>query len=240
MRQNLTVVLFAALTLLTCSRNDSDFGAAQLKLETKREKFSYALGYDFGRNMENIKSGVDLKYFMRGLEDYFKEKPALLDERARQDIRSEEFSRIGQEFTEKQKEAELKKLQEGEAFLKANKSRPGVITTASGLQYQILTEGRGPSPGPNDRIKIKQRGTFLSGKEFDNSDRLAKGHSMYMVSGVFPGWTEAFQLMRVGGKYRFFIPSELAYGKIGHAPDIPPNALLIYEIELLEIVDESH
>lgn len=239
MRRNLIVILFVSLSLLTCAQREPDFGGTKTKLETTREKFSYALGYDFGPNMKNIKSGVDLQYFMAGLADYLEEKPALLTERERQDVRSAEFYRIGQEYMQAQQALEQKRLDEGEAFLSANGKKEGVITTASGLQYQILAEGEGAQPGAEDRVKIKYRGTFLDGKEFENTDKLQRGYTICLVKGVIPGWTEAFQLMRAGGKYRLFIPSRLAYGKIGRDPDIPSNTLLIYEMELVEINPEN-
>lgn len=239
MRHHTLAVLLLSSTLFTCSQQEAGFGGPGVKLETTREKFSYALGYDFGPNMENIKSGVELKYFMAGLEDYLKQRPPLVDQGARQQLRAEEFTRIGKEYLEQKRLAEENRLQEAEAFLAANQSKPGVITTASGLQYQVIQEGAGAKPGLNDHVKIKARGTFLDGKEFENTDKLVKGHGLYWVSGAFPGWKEGFQLMRVGGKYRLFLPSRLAFGQIGREPDVPSNALLIYEIELLEIVAKA-
>lgn len=235
MRRGVYVIPFLTALLFTCNQRPQTFGGDRIELETTREKFSYALGYDFGPNMKNIKSGVDLQYFMVGLAHYLEEKPSLLTERERQDVRSEEFYRIGQEYMQAQQALEQKRQEEGETFLGANGKREGVITTASGLQYQILSEGRGAQPGPEDRVKIKYRGTFLDGKEFENTDNLQRGYTICLVKGVIPGWTEAFQLMRPGGKYRLFIPSQLAYGKIGRDPDIPSNALLIYDMELVEI-----
>jgi len=240
MRHKTFLVLLLSSSLCTCTQNEKQFGGAHVKLKTTREKFSYALGYDFGPSMKHIKSGVELRYFMAGLEDYFNERPALLNERERQDVRSEEFTRIGEEYLQNQKMSEQKRLEEGEAFLAANQKREGISTTASGLQYQVLSEGSGPQPGPDDRIKIKFRGTFIDGKEFENTDKLEKGYSTCLVKGVMPGWSEAFQLMRVGGKYRIFIPSKLAYGKIGREPDIPANAALIYDLEIVEILNESN
>ncbi|MEK7730025.1 MAG: FKBP-type peptidyl-prolyl cis-trans isomerase N-terminal domain-containing protein [candidate division KSB1 bacterium] len=240
MRYRALVIVPTALALLTCSQQQKKIGAEPVKLQTTREKFSYALGYDFGPNMKNLKSGVELQYFMAGLADYLNEKESLLSVGERQEVRSAEFTRIGEEYLQAQKELEQKRLEEVEAFLAANHGKPGVSTTASGLQYQVLAAGAGPTPGPNDRVKIKYRGTFMNGEEFDNTDRQAEGYNTYLVGGVFPGWTEAFQLMQAGGKYRCLIPPRLAFGKIGNVPNIPPDALLIYEIELLEILQESN
>ncbi|MGH7451461.1 MAG: FKBP-type peptidyl-prolyl cis-trans isomerase N-terminal domain-containing protein [bacterium] len=236
MRLKTIVALVLPMLALTCTHQGENSTRGNLKLETTREKFSYSLGYDFGPNMENIKSGLDLQMFMHGLEDYLNGKPALVPLRERQDIRSREFTRIGEEYIAQQKAEEQKRLQDGEAFLAENKTKSGVITTASGLQYMILSEGSGPHPGPDDRIKVKYRGTLIDGKEFESTEKLLGRPSTFLVKGVFPGWTEGFQLMCVGGKYRFFIHPDLAYGKIGRRPDIPPNATLIYDFELLEIV----
>ncbi len=235
MRQTHLAILLISPLLMTCTE-PKKIGAERVKLETTREKFSYALGYDFGPNMKNIKSGVDLEYFMAGLADYLNEKESLLTTGERQEVRATEFTRIGEEYIKQQKELEEKQLQAAEAFLAENKKKPGVITTASGLQYEVLAAGSGALPGPNDRVKIKYRGTLMNGEEFDNTDNQAEGHATYLVLGVFPGWTEAFQLMQSGGKYRLVIPPQLAFGKIGNTPNIPPNAVLTYEIEMLEII----
>jgi FKBP-type peptidyl-prolyl cis-trans isomerase len=239
MRSKTIVALVLPMLALTCARQGENSTRGDLKLQTTREKFSYSLGYDFGPNMEHIKSGVDLQFFMRGLEDYLNGKPALVSQPERQDIRSREFTRIGDEYIARKKEEEQERLQAGEAFLARNKTKPGVVTTASGLQYMILAAGRGARPGPDDRVKVKYRGTFLDGSEFESTEKHLGIPSTYWVKGVITGWMEGFQLMRVGGKYRFFIHPDLAYGKIGRRPDIPPNATLIYDIELLEIVTDS-
>jgi FKBP-type peptidyl-prolyl cis-trans isomerase len=239
MRHHLTATLFLSFALLTCNQQQKKIGEEQVQLQTTREKFSYALGYDFGPNMKHIKSGLDLEYFMAGLADYLNEKESLLSEGERQQVRSAEFWRIGQEYLQDQEETVRKSLEEAEAFLAANQSKPGVITTASGLQYQVLAPGTGPHPGLHDRVTIKYRGTFLDGKEFENTDRLLKGYGTYVVNSTFAGWKEAFQLMQKGGKYRCFIHPRLAFGEIGQRPNIPPNALLIYEIELSEITSAS-
>jgi FKBP-type peptidyl-prolyl cis-trans isomerase len=236
MRSKTIVALVLAVLTLTCTRKNENSARGNLKLETTREKFSYGLGYDFGPAMEHIKSGVDLQLFMRGLEDYLNGKEALVPKSERQDIRSREFTRIGDEYIARKKQEEETNLRAGEAFLAENKTKPSVMTTASGLQYMVLTEGRGPRPGPDDRVKVKYRGTFIDGREFESTEKRLGIPSTYLVKGVIPGWTEGFQLMRVGGKYRFFMPPDLAYGKIGKQPNVPPNATLIYEVELLEIV----
>ena len=122
---------------------------------------------------------------------------------------------------------------EGEAFLAENSTKDGVITTASGLQYLVLTEGEGPSPSASTSVTVHYKGTTLDGKEFDSSYS-RNAPATFPLNRVIAGWTEGVQLMNVGAKYRFFIPSDLAYGKRGAGGDIPANATLIFEVELLK------
>ena len=122
----------------------------------------------------------------------------------------------------------------GEEFLAANKSKPGVVTLPSGLQYTVLKEGTGPKPGPTDKVKVHYHGTLIDGRVFDSS--VDRGQPIELnVNGVIPGWTEALQLMPVGSKCRLFIPSSLAYGDQQAGPLITPGSTLIFEVELLDI-----
>lgn len=121
----------------------------------------------------------------------------------------------------------------GEAFLAENAKKDGIITTASGLQYQILTEGEGPSPSATTSVTVHYKGTTLDGKEFDSSYS-RNAPATFPLNRVIAGWTEGLQLMNVGAKYRFYIPSDLAYGTRGAGGDIPPNAALIFDVELLK------
>jgi FKBP-type peptidyl-prolyl cis-trans isomerase len=127
---------------------------------------------------------------------------------------------------------------EGEAFLAANKSKPGVVTLPSGLQYKILTAGTGPKPTATDSVNCNYRGTLIDGKEFDSSYKRGKPVT-FPVTGVIKGWTEALQLMPVGSKWQLFIPSDLAYGDRGAGADIGPGATLVFEVELISIEDKS-
>ena len=122
----------------------------------------------------------------------------------------------------------------GVEFLAKNAKNAKVVTTKSGLQYQVLAEGKGATPVATDKVTVKYKGTLLDGTEFDNTDRHG-GYATFPLNHVIKGWTEGVQLMKIGAKYRFFIPSELAYGEEGAGRDIPPNATLIFEIELLKV-----
>ena len=123
---------------------------------------------------------------------------------------------------------------EGEDFLAANKSKEGVVTLPSGLQYKVLKEGTGPKPSPTDSVVCNYRGTLINGTEFDSSYKRGQP-ATFPVNGVIKGWTEALQLMPVGSKWQLFIPPDLAYGQRGAGADIGPNATLIFEVELLSI-----
>jgi FKBP-type peptidyl-prolyl cis-trans isomerase len=125
--------------------------------------------------------------------------------------------------------------EDGEKFLNENKRLPGVKTTASGLQYKVMVEGTGASPKASDSVEVHYRGTFLDGKEFDSSYKCNETIT-FPLKGVIRGWTEGLQLMKIGGKTIFYIPSHLAYGERGAPGVIPPDATLIFEVELVDIV----
>lgn len=164
----------------------------------------------------------------RAIQDEMKGDKTLLNE--------QQCNQIVMSYLEKAKaeKAAVAKKQ-GLAFLAENKTRPGVVTTASGLQYIVLKEGTGPKPTVTDKVKCDYEGKLIDGTVFDSS--IKQGHPIeFAVNGVIRGWTEALQLMPVGSKYRLFIPSELAYGDQQMGPDIKPGSTLIFDVELLEIV----
>jgi len=123
-----------------------------------------------------------------------------------------------------------KAAEAGKAFLAQNAGKPGVMTTASGLQYQVLQEGQGRQPGPTDMVRVNYAGSLVDGREFDRGEGIE-----FPLNRVIPGWTEGLQLMKEGGKTRFFIPSDLAYGERGAGSAIPPNAALVFEVELIQV-----
>jgi len=142
------------------------------------------------------------------------------------------------ERTTARKDLATKNKAAGEKFLAENAKKPGVIVTASGLQYKILKTGKGPKPTATDTVTVNYRGTLLNGTEFDSSYKRGKPVS-FPLNGVIKGWTEGLQLMNVGSKYKFFIPADLAYGAHGAGPTIAPNSTLIFEVELLGIKGKS-
>ncbi|MFH1731712.1 MAG: FKBP-type peptidyl-prolyl cis-trans isomerase [Planctomycetota bacterium] len=209
------------------------------EMKTLDQKFSYVVGMNMGGSLKSLGVKIDVGALMRGLADGLSgRKPALTEAEATgvmSDVR-ERIMQRAKEDVEKGKDVGKKNLEAGAAFLAANAKRKGVTTTKSGLQYVVIKEGAGPKPTANDAVRVHYRGTLIDGTEFDSSYKRGKP-ATFPVGGVIPGWTEALQLMNVGAKCRLFIPGELAYGARGAGPTIGPNAVLIFEVELLGIGD---
>ncbi len=211
--------------------------ACQASLETDDEIASYGFGLDIGRSLEPTVAHLDRDALIRGIED-------LLDgvEQAISDGQLAEVTeRVGTLIREEQA-AEFEALietnrVEGEAYLASNAEKDNVTVTDSGLQYEVILEGEAGAarPTPADRVTLHYRGTLIDGSEFDSS--YSRGlPATFAVTGVIPGFSEGLQLMTVGSHYRLVIPSDLAYGPQGSGPDIGPNATLIFEIELIEVL----
>ncbi|MFN9731482.1 MAG: FKBP-type peptidyl-prolyl cis-trans isomerase [Pseudomonadota bacterium] len=205
------------------------------QLTTEKEKNSYMVGMSIGGNLQPIKDEIELAIVIQALRDTLAGGKALLSQ--------EEFQQVARSFQQslegkaqaQMKAAADKNQAAGDAFLATNKSKPGVKATASGLQYQVITEGKGAKPVDTDTVKVHYVGSLLDGTKFDSS--VDRGEpAQFPLNGVIPGWTEGLQLMPVGSKFKFWIPGNLAYGASGRPPVIEPNALLTFEVELLEIV----
>jgi len=195
-------------------------------LETDAQKASYGIGLNIGRSLSEIEEHVDMVALMKGVTDALAEAdPALSDEEI--DAAMERFEEMVQA------EARDRGSREGAAFLEENGARDGVVTTESGLQYEVLREGDGASPGAGQRAVIHYRGSLPDGTEFDTS--YGGDPVSFAVDEFVPGFSEALKLMKIGGHMRVAIPSELAYGEEGSQPVIGPNQVLIFEIELLGI-----
>jgi FKBP-type peptidyl-prolyl cis-trans isomerase len=198
------------------------------------DKFSYALGMSIGGNLHRQSVAVNPDLFAQGLKDAVSGgKTLLTDEEARATVTEMQNQVRKEQQAKAAQEAEANK-KEGETFLAQNKSKEGVVATASGLQYKILTAGTGPKPTAADSVVCNYRGTLISGKEFDSSYKRGQP-ATFPVSGVIKGWTEALQLMPVGSKWQLFVPSDLAYGDRAMGADIAPGSTLIFEVELLSI-----
>ncbi len=202
-------------------------------LETQEGKLGYIIGMDIGNSLRQQGADIDLEALFEAIETIYKgEEPA---------ISAEEAARVREAYITERRaavEAQRQELAEvnaaaGSAFLAENQAREGVMVTESGLQYEVLAEGDGPKPAATDRVRVHYRGTLLDGSEFDSS--YSRGEpATFVLNQVIPGWTEGLQLMPVGSKYKFYIPSDLAYGPNG-GRSIEPNSTLIFEVELLGI-----
>jgi FKBP-type peptidyl-prolyl cis-trans isomerase FklB len=212
--------------------------AAAGPLTTKTEKFSYALGMDIGSkvgpSLKKQSVDVDPALVSQGLKDAMAGGKTRLTEEEAQKVLTDMQAEVTKQRQEKQEKASAANKAEGDAFLAANKSKEGVITLPSGLQYKILKEGTGPKPVSGDTVSCNYRGTLINGTEFDSSAKHGEA-AKFGVSQVIKGWTEALQLMPVGSKWQLFVPPSLAYAERGAGADIGPDTTLIFEVELLSI-----
>jgi FKBP-type peptidyl-prolyl cis-trans isomerase len=216
--------------------------AAAVPLKTRKEKFSYALGMNIGtgysQGLKKQSVEVDWNLLAQGMKDAAAGSKTRLTQEEAQAVLNEVQTEIKKEQQEKTQQAAAANKTEGEAFLAANKSKDGVVTLPSGLQYKILTAGTGPKPTASDSVKCNYRGTLINGTEFDSSYKRGQP-ATFAVGQVIKAWTEALQLMPVGSKWQLFVPSSLAYGERGAGAEIGPNATLIFEVELLSIEEKA-
>ncbi len=223
------IPLIAALTFSACQNNNQEVK----NLNNNRDSVSYAIGMNLGHSFKSQKLDLNLKALYSGMNDAVYDSTYLLSKReAQRVVMAYQRKIMLKRNTERITEAATNE-KEGKEFLKANKNKPGVITTPSGLQYIVLKKGNGPKPKMTDKVTVNYKGTFINGKVFDSSYKRRKPATL-SVNGVIKGWTEALKMMRAGSKWKLFVPSNLAYGTRGSGP-IPPNKTLIFEIELLSI-----
>lgn len=216
--------------------------AAAVPLKTRKEKFSYALGMNIGtgysQGLKKQSVEVDWNLLAQGMKDAAAGSKTRLTQEEAQAVLNEVQTEIKKQQQEKTQQAAAANKTEGEAFLAANKSKDGVVTLPSGLQYKILTAGTGPKPTASDSVKCNYRGTLINGTEFDSSYKRGQP-ATFAVGQVIKAWTEALQLMPAGSKWQLFVPSSLAYGERGAGAEIGPNATLIFEVELLSIEEKA-
>jgi FKBP-type peptidyl-prolyl cis-trans isomerase FklB len=199
------------------------------QLKDLKDKASYSIGLNFGMNFKRQNVDLNSDAFAAGFKDGMSGRNPLMSE---QEVR-DTMAAFEKDMQQKQGEMAQKNGAEAGKFLAANKTKEGVKTTSSGLQYKALKEGNGAQPKSSDTVIVNYRGTLIDGTEFDSSYKRGQP-ATFPVGGVIKGWTEALQLMKVGSKYQLFIPASLAYGEQGR-PGIPPNATLIFEVELMDV-----
>lgn len=228
------VVLSCLLAVLLIAGQAAAEEKKQVELQTDEQKLSYALGLDLGAYFKSLNEDIDLDILHQGVVDSYKGGTPLLS--------AEEAAAIQQKYAQKQQEERLKQTVEmitknkkaAEDFLAENGKKEGVTTTASGLQYKVVTKAEGPKPKAEDTVKVHYAGKLLDGTEFDSS--VARGEpAVFPLNQVIPGWTEAVQLMNVGSKFQIFLPPDLAYGDRGAPPVIEPGSMLIFDVELMGI-----
>ena len=229
----------------TTNKAASSKPASSVTLKTQGDSISYCIGQNIYSNLKDPMIQLNLNVLIEALKDAANSKSVLTQEKIGEvltslNTRMQEKQMAQQKEEEERKREEMaplieKNKRESAAFLAENKKKDGVITTESGLQYRVITKGTGPLPKATDKVKVNYKGTLLDGKVFDSSyDR--KEPAEFPLNQVIKGWTEGLQLMPVGSKYEFFIPYDLGYGEMGRGEMIPPATVLIFEVELLDIV----
>jgi len=209
--------------------------AEKQELKTEKQKASYAVGFDMGSSLKENGLDIDADILVQAIKDALSGATPLMSE---QEVKATLMA-VSKDVQAKQ-QAKMSALgeknkKEGEAFLAQNKTKEGVKTLASGLQYKVLTEGKGNSPKASDTVTVNYRGTLINGTEFDSSYKRGQP-ATFPVSGVIKGWTEALQLMKEGSKWRIYVPANLAYGENGTpGGPIEPNATLIFDVELISV-----
>lgn len=197
-----------------------------------RDKVSYSIGADIGGNLKRSEIEINSDYLAQGIRDALAGKTVMTPEEMKGTLQAFQVEMQAKMET-KQKAAGAKNKEAADKFLEENKKKDGVKTTASGLQYKVITPGDGPMPKATDTVTVNYKGTLVDGTVFDSSDK-HDGPATFPVNGVIPGWTEALQLMPVHSKWQLVIPPSLAYGESA-PPSIGPNQALIFEVELLGI-----
>jgi FKBP-type peptidyl-prolyl cis-trans isomerase len=205
------------------------------ELKTEKQKLSYALGLDLGSYFKSLETDFDLAAVYQGITASYTGEKALLT--------PDEATRIQKQFAVDQQKKKVEKMKAllktnkdaAAEFLAKNKKEEGIKVTDSGLQYKVIKEGTGEKPTAADTVKVHYKGTLLDGTEFDSSYKRNEP-ATFKANQVIPGWTEALQMMTPGSKYILYLPPELAYGDRGAPPMIEPGSLLIFEVELVDIV----
>ncbi len=223
------IVVAMSVLLLACQGNTQN-----KELKTTQDSVSYVIGTNIGGNLKAQKVEVNIDALARGIKESMDTGKTLLTEEQARTLMMAFQQRMMEKQQSEAKVAGEKHRKEGEAFLAANKTKADVVTTASGLQYKVITMGTGPKPKADQTVTVNYRGTTIDGKEFDSSFKRGEP-ATFGVGQVIGGWTEAIQLMPVGSKWELYIPADLAYGDHGSGEHIPPGATLIFEVELLSV-----
>lgn len=229
-------MLALGLGLAACEQGGSSSSKPQFN--GQMDSVSYAVGLQMGQSVRQDSININPDLVAKGIAAGMKGDSSVMNQAAFISVMTSFQQTMMQKQMAKQQQQQQQQMgpqgeankAEGEKFLAENKGKSGIVTTASGLQYQVISEGKGTPPKPSDKVKVNYRGTLIDGTEFDKGEGIE-----FAVGGVIPGWTEAVQLMKPGAKYKLFVPSNLAYGESGMPPKIGPNATLIFDVELVEV-----
>jgi FKBP-type peptidyl-prolyl cis-trans isomerase FklB len=225
--------LFAVLAGMLILVNIS-FAGEDVLLKNEKDRLSYAIGMDIGNSLQRQNIDLNPEIVAQGIWDSLSGGKTLMTEQEYRDTMSAFKQEMAQKQMTQMKELSEKNRKDGEKFLAENRTKKGIITLPSGLQYKVIQAGTGKSPKSGDTVTVNYRGTLIDGTEFDSSYRRGQPAS-FPVKGVIPGWTEALQLMKEGAKWELYIPSNLAYGERGAGRSIGPNSALIFEVELISV-----
>ena len=204
------------------------------EITSEKDKINYSIGYQIGGDFKRQGIELDPDLVVKGIKDGLAETKPLMTQQEMRKTLVDLKKKIVEDQREQQMEKAKKNLAEGEAFLAGNGKKEGVVTLPSGLQYKVLAEGKGKSPVATDNVTVHYKGTLIDGTEFDSSLKRGKP-ATFRPDRVIAGWKEALQLMKEGAKWRLFIPAKLGYGERGAGSKIPPNATLIFEVELISV-----
>ncbi len=221
-----SLVLFTAIISTGCDKSKKESAD---KSGTNPAEYSYAIGVQIGKNLKSTNMEIDAKKLAKGIEDSIKDKSSMNEQEIMTVLQNFEA-----QIRTKQQEKSKENVEIGKDFLEKNKSKSGVKTTESGLQYEVVQDGAGETPKETDTVSVHYKGTLINGEEFDSSYKREQP-AQFQLNQVIKGWTEGLQLMKKGAKYKLYIPSDLAYGPMDR-PGIPGNSVLIFEVELLDIV----
>ncbi len=232
-------IAIAGMALLVgCNQQPAAQKSSEVKLDTENARLSYSIGLDVGQSLKSLGSDIDKGAFMAAVSDRLDGKDQRLSAEEAGKVKQVFFKARAEKKMAEQKAKGAKNKAAGEKFLAENAKKPGITVTASGLQYEVLKQGDGAKPKATDKVTVNYRGTLINGTEFDSSYSRGKPVT-FPLDGVIKGWTEGVQLMNVGSKFKFYLPSDLAYGSRGAGAKIGPNSTLVFEVELLNIEAEA-
>lgn len=239
MKWTLSLTVLGALGISALNGFAQD--AAEIKLDTREAKISYSIGVNIGNDIKRSfeRQGVEVTpaILAKGIQDALSDSEKLMSDEEMMQLltafQQEMRDKMAAQSAKKNESADSNKAA-GEAFLAKNRSREGVVSLPSGLQYEVIEAGSGKSPSATDTVEVHYKGTLIDGKEFDSSYKRGQP-ATFPVNGVIKGWTEALQLMKEGAKWKLYIPSDLAYGSRGAGSDIGPNSTLIFDVELIQV-----